>query len=154
MAHEDQFRTDPDHWSVLVPEMLVRDLARSRAFYCGVLGFAEKFGRPEDGFLYVEMGHAQIMLEALPDDPEQAWITAELEAPFGRGLNLQIEVPDVRSIHDRVMAAGLAPYRPLRTSWYREGAHENGQEEFLVQDPDGYLLRFMQHVGTRPWSGD
>lgn len=69
MAHEDQFASDPDHWSVLVPELLVCDLKRSLAFYCDLLGFTEKFGRPEDGFVYLEMGHAQIMLEALPDDP-------------------------------------------------------------------------------------
>lgn len=152
MAHEDQFASDPDHWSVLVPELLVRDLKRSLAFYCDLLGFTEKFGRPEDGFVYLEMGHAQIMLEALPDDPSGLWITGELMPPFGRGLNLQIEVADVRSIYDRLAAAGVCPFRPLRRSWYREGAHENGQDEFLVQDPDGYLLRFMQHVGTRPVS--
>ena len=150
MGHADQLRTDPDHWSVLVPEMLVRDLSRTRRFYCDVRGCTERFGRPEVGFVYLEMGHAQMMLEALPNDPGKAWITADLETPFGRGLSLQIEVPDVRSIHDRVTAAGIVPFRPLRRSWYREGALENGQDEFLVQDPDGYLLRFIQHIGTRP----
>lgn len=149
MAHEDQFRTDPDHWSVLVPEMLVRDLSRSLSFYCDVLGFTEKFGRPEDGFVYIEMGHAQIMLEALPNDLGRAWATGDLEHPLERGLNLQIEVSAVRAVHDRLVAAGHSLFRPLRTAWYREGTHENGQDEFLVQDPDGYLLRFMQHIGTR-----
>ena len=56
----------------------------------------------------------------------------------------------MQTIHDRVVAAGIALLCPLRRSWYREGEHENGQDEFPVQDPDGYLLRFMQHVGTRP----
>ena len=152
MPHEDQFRTDPDHWSVLVPEMLVRDLARSLVFYCDLLGFTEKFGRPEDGFVYIETGHAQIMLEAMPDDLSNVWVTGELAPPLGRGLNLQIEVADVRVIHDRLAMAGIDLFRPLRRSWYREGEHENGQDEFLVQDPDGYLLRFMQHIGTRPAS--
>lgn len=150
MAREDQFITDPDHWSVLVPEMLVRDLARSREFYCGVLGFAEKFARPEDGFLYIEMGHAQLMLEEIAQEGDDAWNTGEMTPPFGRGVNFQIEVPDVQGLHDRVQRAGIALFRALRTSWYREGALENGQSEFLVQDPDGYLLRFMQHLGTRP----
>ena len=149
MTQNERFRTDPDYWSVLVPEMLVHDLARSRAFYLDRLGFTERFGRPEDGFLYIEMGRAQIMLEALPDDPAEAWVTGDLAPPLGRGLNLQIEVADVRAIHDRLIAADVALFRPLRRSWYREGAHENGQDEFLVQDPDGYLLRFVQHVGTR-----
>ncbi|WP_227287908.1 VOC family protein [Boseongicola sp. H5] len=152
MTHEEQFRTDPDHWSVLVPEMLVRDLPSSLVFYLDLLGFTERFGRPEDGFVYIEMGHAQIMLEAMPDDVSNAWVTGALSHPLGRGLNLQIEVVDVRAIHDRLIGAGIALFRPLRRSWYREDQHENGQDEFLVQDPDGYLLRFMQHVGSRPAS--
>ncbi|MGB3553475.1 MAG: VOC family protein [Jannaschia sp.] len=115
-----------------------------------MLGFDVKFGRPEDGFYYVEMGHAQLMPEAVPDDPKRAWITDDLEVPFGRGMNLQIEVAAVHPIYERVLVEDIVPYRPLRTAWYPKGDHENEQDEFLVQDPDGYLLRFMQHVGTRP----
>lgn len=152
MAHKYQFKTETNHWSALVPEILVRDLDRSLVFYCDLLGFTEKFGRPDDGFVYLEMGHAQIMLEALPNDQSGAWITGDLVPPFGRGLNLQIEVADVHSIHDRLKTAQVCLFRELRRSWYREEAHENGQDEFLVQDPDGYLLRFMQHIGTRPVS--
>ncbi|HFQ4989843.1 TPA: VOC family protein, partial [Vibrio vulnificus] len=25
-----------------------------------------------------------------------------------------------------------------------------GQKEFLIQDPDGYLLRFSQYLGEKP----
>jgi hypothetical protein len=46
--------------------------------------------------------------------------------------------------------AGLPLFRPPATSWYRDGGIEHGQTEFLVQDPDGYLLRFMQPLGERP----
>lgn len=56
----------------------MRDLSRSRTFYCDVLRFSEKFGRAEDGFCYLEMGHAQIMFEALPDDADRAWIVGYL----------------------------------------------------------------------------
>ena len=27
-------------------------------------------------------------------------------------------------------------------SWYRRGSEENGNRQFVVADPDGYLLRF------------
>ena len=139
--------TEP-HWAALIPELTVADPARSRAFYVGVLGFAVRFERPEDGFLYLEMGRAQIMLD-LWREADVMWMTAPLEPPLGRGINFQIEVDDARAVHDRVVAAEVPLFRPLRESWYREGGHENGQIEFLVQDPDGYLLRFMQHLGTR-----
>ncbi|CAB3629036.1 hypothetical protein LMG26840_00581 [Achromobacter dolens] len=34
--------------------------------------------------------------------------------------------------------------------WYRSDAIEVGVRQFLVQDPDGYLLRFSAWVGDRP----
>lgn len=141
---------DPAHapdWAALVPELLVRDLGRSLAFYVGVCGFRVRFARPEDGFAYVTLGRAQIMLEELSAD---SWLTGELAAPFGRGINLQIEVPDVGAVLAALATAGLPLFRPPATSWYRDGGIEHGQTEFLVQDPDGYLLRFMQHLGERP----
>jgi hypothetical protein len=33
--------------------------------------------------------------------------------------------------------------------WYRTGAVETGVHQFLVQDPDGYLIRFSAHLGER-----
>jgi lactoylglutathione lyase len=38
----------------------------------------------------------------------------------------------------------------IETKWYRHDDIEHGQTQFLVQDPDGYLLRFMQDLGQRP----
>ncbi len=139
-----------ERWSILVPELIVRDRRRSLRFYCEVVGFRERFARPENGFSFIEMGEAQIMLEEMRSNPADAWLTGELTPPFGRGMNLQIEVPDVGAIHDRVVAEGHPLFRPLGTSWYRQGDRESGQSEFLVQDPDGYLLRFIQHLGERP----
>lgn len=34
--------------------------------------------------------------------------------------------------------------------WYRAGTSETGVRQFLVQDPDGYLVRFSQGLGLRP----
>jgi catechol 2,3-dioxygenase-like lactoylglutathione lyase family enzyme len=137
---------DEGDWAALVPELLVSDLEASQAFYCGLCGFAVKFARPEEGFVYLTLGRAQIMLEAI--GPE-AWVTGSLERPFGRGMNLQIEVADLGQVLARLEAAGVPLFRPLRREWYREGTVEHGQAEFLVQDPDGYLLRFVEVLGTR-----
>lgn len=138
--------SDAAVWAPLVPELLVADLARSLAFYCGLCGFHLRYQRPEDGFAYLDLNGAQIMLEELSDE---SWLSGPIQPPFGRGLNLQIEVPDCAALLERLAAAGVAPFRPLSTDWYREGAIEHGQSQFLVQDPDGYLLRFMQPLGTR-----
>ena len=139
-----------EFWALLVPELSVRDLDRSLRFYRDTLCFTEKFSRPESKFTYLEMGQAQIMLDQICEDPEAMWITAPLEPPLGRGVNFQIEVQDVRALHDRAVEAGYDLFRPLKTAWYRKGGHKIGQIQFLIQDPDGCLLRFMQHLGQRP----
>lgn len=144
---EDVTGSDGEDWAALVPELLVRDLPRALAFYCEGCGFRVRYARPEDGFAYIERRGAQIMLEEIS---AEAWITAPLRPPFGRGVNFQIEVADVAALHDRLVAMHHPPFAPLETEWYREGDIEHGQTQFLVQDPDGYLLRFMQHLGERP----
>ena len=35
------------------------------------------------------------------------------------------------------------------TKWYRVGSEEAGVEQFLVTDPDGYLIRFQSSCGRR-----
>ncbi|MGE7367801.1 hypothetical protein ACQKKX_01865 [Neorhizobium sp. NPDC001467] len=70
-----------------------------------------------------------------------------LERPVGRGINLEIKVSDVSVIASSLKAVGWPLFRALKDSWYRIGAEEIGAREFLVQDPDGYLLRFSQPIG-------
>ncbi|CAA9210552.1 MAG: hypothetical protein AVDCRST_MAG08-90 [uncultured Acetobacteraceae bacterium] len=49
---------------------------------------------------------------------------------------------------------GWPLYEQPSEAWYRTGDCEGGQREFLVQDPDGYLLRFAEDLGTRPPTKD
>ena len=37
----------------------------------------------------------------------------------------------------------------MEEKWYRKNDKEVGHKQFLVQDPDGYLLRFFQDLGIR-----
>lgn len=48
--------------------------------------------------------------------------------------------------------AGWPLFEAPREAWYRVGDHEGGQREFLVQDPDGYLVRLAENLGRRPAS--
>lgn len=41
-----------------------------------------------------------------------------------------------------MQAAGRPLYRPMMRNAYEVNGEMVGQREFLVQDPDGYLLRF------------
>jgi hypothetical protein len=38
---------------------------------------------------------------------------------------------------------------PMEEKWYRANDTQLGNRQFIVQDPDGYLLRFFQDLGTR-----
>jgi catechol 2,3-dioxygenase-like lactoylglutathione lyase family enzyme len=132
----------------IVPELDVADLSRSVSFYVDVLGFRVRIERPEERFVYLTRGPVHLMLEQA-DGPGRRFRTAPLEYPFGRGLNLQIEVPDVDHLHALALSAGAAIYIPLEERWYRRGGEETGLRQFVVIDPDGYLLRFSSSLGRR-----
>jgi catechol 2,3-dioxygenase-like lactoylglutathione lyase family enzyme len=133
----------------LIPELDVRDLARSLDFYVEVVGFKVWFERPEERFAYLILDDAHLMLEEAAG-PGRRFRTAALEHPYGRGVNFQIKVADAAALHTRVLAAGLLPYIPLEERWYRQDGNENGAQQFVVADPDGYLLRFYTDLGQRP----
>ena len=131
----------------LVPELCCSDIERSLNFYTEVLGFSVMYARPEDRFAYLDREGAQIMLE---QSTGRAFVAGELVYPFGRGINLQIEVADVASLYKVVEADGAPIYLPLEDAWYRRDRTELGNRQFIVQDPDGYLLRFFEDLGVRP----
>lgn len=122
----------------LIPELTVRDIERTKKFYAQVLRFNIEYERPEDKFVFLSFGENQLMFE----QDNGSWNTGVLEYPFGRGVNFEMSVPNVEELYDRVITAGIEPFRRLSTSRYRNGTEEIVQKEFLVQDPDGYLLRF------------
>lgn len=131
----------------LVPELVCADFQASLGFYRDRLGFRPLYGREDPAFAYLEREGAQIMLEQL--EPEGSWRTGPLDRPFGRGINLQIEASDLAPLLDALVGAGWPLYREPEEAWYRVADRLEGQRQFLVQDPDGYLLRFCQSLGTR-----
>jgi len=130
----------------LVPELLVSDHAASRDFYVRIIGFEVCYERPAEKFSYLDLGGAQLMIEEETD----FWATAPREQPYGRGMSLQIEVDALDPILARLAADGIVLFRPVEEAWYRAGEEYNGNRQFLVQDPDGYLLRFFEDLGTSP----
>lgn len=138
------------HWQSLVPELVASDFDRSMRFYVSILGFEVKYERAEPRFTYLEREGSQIMLEELHSD---SWVLGELTHPFGRGINLQIECKDVSVLRSKVQEAGIEVYREVEDAWYRAGALWVGQRQFVVADPDGYLLRFCQDLSERCGEG-
>ncbi|MBW4961436.1 VOC family protein [Sulfitobacter sp. CW3] len=138
------------HIAALVPELSCSDFKRSLKFYTVILGFEVLFERSERGFAFLALGQAQIMLE----QSNGYWDTGPLEHPYGRGINFQIVVPDLQPIVARLSASKVPLFQNPETAWYRIDTVERGVMEILVQDPDGYLLRFSQLIGDRPVAPD
>ena len=132
----------------LVPEMIVSDLARSLRFYCEVLGFRIEYQRPEHHFAFLSFHGGQLMLEQ-DDLEESSWRVGPLQAPFGRGMNLSIKCPDVQGLVARFETAGHTLRKPLEERWYRSNDVLFGERNCLLLDPDGYLLRFAEDLGTK-----
>lgn len=137
----------PKTWAMGMPEFLVTDLDASLAFWRGVLGFRIAYSRPEQQFVYLEHPDgAQMMM--YPRDGD--WEVGPMERPFGRGVVFQVYVSDVEALARAVETAGIPFYVALRERWRHWGDRQGGQREFLVQDPDGYLVMVAQRIGERP----
>lgn len=138
---------EPETWAALVPELAVTNLKTSLDFYTQLLGFEIVFDRPETRFAYLQLGQAQLMLDQIAEGV--GWQMGRLEPPFGRGINLQIEVQALAPMLARLAAAAYPLFVEPEENWYRQDDVLHGNREFLVQDPDGYLLRFSEFLGTR-----
>ena len=132
----------------LVPELSVTDYAASRHFWCDLIGFSLRYERLEEGFGYLVLGNAHLMLDQI--NQGRTWATGSLERPLGRGINFEVQVENLDTVLQRIMSAGWPIFVEPEEKWYRAGDIEIGVRQFLVQDPDGYLLRLQQEIGERP----
>lgn len=137
-------------WQKMVPELIVLDFSRSLEFYTQVLDFTVLYARHDPEFVYLEQGDLQLML--LEAEGEM-WLDAPLERPLGRGINLQMDIDDVQPIYDRLVATQAPLHRDLNDIWRETGEGLTGSREVWFQDPDGYLLRFCQTLGSKPDTG-
>lgn len=136
----------PAQWAPLMAEMMVTDFDRSLAFWTGLMGFSVAFERPAQKFACLTRPEgAQIMVY----QRDAYWETGVMEPPFGRGAVIQVYVADVLALHRGFEAVGWPFYVALREKWRDWGDRLGGQREFLVQDPDGYLVMVVERIGER-----
>ena len=121
----------------LIPELSVSDINKSKEFYLK-LGFKIKYERCEDKFCFLELEDNQIMIEEINNH----WNTGKLEYPFGRGINLSMDVSDIDKMYQNVLEKNIPIFLGLETHEYEVNGKIYYDREFLIQDIDGYLLRF------------
>ena len=121
----------------LIPELSVSNIDKSKDFYLK-LGFKIKYERIDDKFCFLELENNQIMIEENNDN----WNTGKLEYPYGRGINISMEVNDIDNMYQSLKDKDIKFFLDLEVHPYRVDEKIYYDKEFLVQDPDGYLLRF------------
>jgi len=117
--------------SLLHASLLVADLARSRAFYEGVLGLTPSPARPAMSFdgVWYDVGAGQIHLINLPNpDP----VSGRPEHG-GRDRHIALGVVGLDALQARLDAAGLAYTRS-----------RSGRAALFLRDPDGNALELVE----------
>jgi len=123
----------------VTPNLVVKDVARSTAFYRDVLGFTITMQVPDaEPFVFVglERGGVPVFLNdkaaTLEDHPEMA------ATPFGGTATMFFVVTGVDELYATV--SPQAPVcMPIKTQFY-------GMREFAITDPDGHLITFAERV--------
>lgn len=64
-------------------------------------------------------------------------------------MNLQIRILNLLPSHLKLTGAKIPLFLDLEEKWYRTGDGETGVLQFVVADPDGYLLRFYEPLPPR-----
>ena len=128
------------NFNKLIPELSVSDLSKSQEFYVDVLGFQIEYQRVEDKFVFLSYQGSQIMIQEVNDN----WSVGSLEKPFGRGINFQVETNEIVELQNKLKLNNITIFKEIFESKYKVNDMEFVEFELLVQDPDGYLLRFQQ----------
>lgn len=121
----------------LIPELSVSNIDKSINFYLNI-GFKIVYERKENKFCFLELENNQIMIEEINDN----WNTGILEYPFGRGINISMTIKDIETFYNNLKDKNIKMYQELKVSDYKVNDVIYEDKEFLIQDPDGYLLRF------------
>ena len=124
-------------YNSLIPELSVSNIDISKKFYLD-LGFKIRYERKENKFCFLQLEGNQIMIEENNDN----WNTRKLEHPYGRGINLSMTVSNIEKMYEILKEKNIKFFLDLEIHEYRIDDKISYDKEFLIQDPDGYLLRF------------
>lgn len=135
-------------WNQMIPEFDVFNLKDTLHFYIDLIRFELVYEREEDRFAFIQFEDVQIMLQEL-DMENNKWETGKLGYPLGRGINFQIDVTNLQDIYNRLKEDQYDIFVELEEHSYRKDNTLMICREFLVKDPNGYLIRFSEDVENK-----
>lgn len=130
----------------LTPELYVSHFQESFDFYTKILNFTVEYQRENPLFAFLSYQGSHLMIQEFDPYEDEAFLTGSFDYPLGRGINFQIKTDNVQKVYASLKAHDYPLRREIQDSWYRVGHALHGCRQILVQDPDGYLLRFSQDI--------
>ena len=121
----------------LIPELSVSNIESSKKFYEN-LGFKIIYERPESKFCFMQLENNQIMLE----ENNGNWNVGQLEYQYGNGINISMSIKDIKKKYNELKNKNINFFLDMQIHEYKANNKIFRDSEFLLQDPDGYLLRF------------
>lgn len=131
----------------LTPNLIVADVERSLAFYTNVLGFTRGMTVPEQApfvFGSVVCGGIEIFFNEKQTATKEFPMLAVQPIGTTGTMYLEVEPGTIERLHEQLKPA-VPIVMPFVTQWY-------GVKEFVIADPDGYLLTFAERVPADPTS--
>jgi catechol 2,3-dioxygenase-like lactoylglutathione lyase family enzyme len=123
----------------ITPNLLVRDVARSTAFYRDVLGFEMGDTVPDkEPFVFVWMKRNDVSVFLNDIHAAAHDYPAAASLPPGGTAALFFVITGVDAYHEQV-APKANVIMPLKTQFY-------GMREFAITDPDGHIITFAERV--------
>jgi uncharacterized glyoxalase superfamily protein PhnB len=124
----------------LTPNLIVRDVAASMAFYQRALGLEPAITVPEQPpyvFGSVSNGSVEIFFN---DQKAVAEDYPPLGArPIGGSLTQFIEVEGIQEVMAAVQKAGAKIVMPIKDQFY-------GMREFAFEDPEGWIITIAERI--------
>jgi uncharacterized glyoxalase superfamily protein PhnB len=127
----------PHDLKKLTPNLVVRNVERSVAFYRDLLGFTLGPTVPNAApyvFAAVASGPVEVFFNA--QDAASAEYPAFKDRPIGGTLTLYIDVVGVARAYE-ALASKVKIVMPLEKKFY-------GVTEFAFEDPDGYVITYAE----------
>jgi hypothetical protein len=84
------------------------------------------------------------------DGSWEPWHPAPMERPYGRGINFQFMIKGVQKLHARLVSAGVEPFLALHEAEIWKTDRMDTRIQFMVLDPDGYVIRFAETIRHQP----
>lgn len=127
----------------LTPNLMVKDVGRTLAFYQDILGFEVVMTVPaEDGSFHwalVKMDGVELMFQSTISLSQEIPVLAA--AAIGGSLTLYVEVSNVQAIYQKLRSQ-VEIVQEIHETFY-------GTKEFAFKDCNGYILAFAEPVSRQ-----